>query len=66
MQNLVGKLAAGTPSLSFQVKPPSSNLIYLILDSNLSTLASCSANLVSSVVATMGGDTMVAGGGAVS
>ena len=52
IQNLAGKLAAGMPSLSSQVKPPSYNLICLILDWSLSTLVSYSTNLVSSVVVT--------------
>ena len=66
MRNLAGKLAASMPSLSSQVKPPSYNPICLILDSILLTLTSCSANLVSSVIVTMGGVTVVVSGGAVS
>ena len=66
MRNLVGKLAASMPSLSSQVKPSSYNLICLILDSSLSTLASYSKNLVLSVVETMGGGTMVVSGRMVS
>ena len=66
MRNLVGNLAIGMPSVSSQVRFPSYNLIYLILDSSLSTLAFYSANLVSSVVGIMGGNTMATGGGAIS
>lgn len=61
MWNLVDKPASDILSLSSQVKLPSYSLIYLILNSSLSTLASYYANLVLSIVGTMGGDTMVAG-----
>ena len=53
MRNLAGKLAVDMQSLLSQVKHPSCNLIYLIMGSSLSTLASCSTNLVSSVVVTV-------------
>ena len=66
MQNLAGKLAAGIPSLSSQVKPPSYSLIYLILVLSLSTLAFYSTNLVSSIVGIMGGSIMVESGKAIS
>ena len=66
MRNLVGKLAIGMPSVSSQVRFPSYNLICLILDSSLSTLTFYSANLVSSVVGIMEGNTMATGGGAIS
>ena len=53
MRNLAGKLAVDMQSLLSQVKHPSCNLIYLIMGSSLSTLASCSTNLVLSVVVTV-------------
>ena len=47
MWKLVGKLATGMPSVLSQITLSSYDLIYLILDSSLSILASCLANLVS-------------------